>query len=74
MLDKGQGLVKLLDESYFRVLGINILEECEGFMDMDEFDDQIPTTQIKENFCFLAWYKDIFLPSNSTMPIRYKSF
>jgi hypothetical protein len=38
-LVKGQGLVNLLSKSNFRALGINNLQECEGFMDIDKIDD-----------------------------------
>jgi hypothetical protein len=39
-LVKGQGLVKLLVESNFRVLRINNLESHESLLDIEEIDDQ----------------------------------
>jgi hypothetical protein len=58
-LVKGQGLAKLLAESNFWALGINHLQSYEELLDIEEFDDQIPTTQIQEKFSSSAWYKDI---------------
>jgi hypothetical protein len=58
-LVKGRGLAKLLAESNFRALGINHLQSYEEFLNIEEFDDQIPMTQIQEKFSSLTWYKDI---------------
>jgi hypothetical protein len=35
------------------------LQAYEEIPDIEEFDDQIPTTQIQEKFSSSAWYKDI---------------
>jgi hypothetical protein len=40
-LVKGQGLARLLAESNFRALGINSVQEEEGWIDINEIDDQI---------------------------------
>jgi hypothetical protein len=45
-LVKGQGLAKLLAESNFWALGINHLQSYKELLDIEAFDDQIPTTQI----------------------------
>jgi hypothetical protein len=58
-LVKGWGLAKLLAESNFRALGINHLQSYEEFLNIEEFDDQIPMTQIQEKLSSLTWYKDI---------------
>jgi hypothetical protein len=58
-LIKGQGLSRLLDESNFRSLRINNLQEYEGCVDIDKFDDQIIATRIEEKFASSGWYKDI---------------
>jgi hypothetical protein len=58
-LVKGQGLAKLLAESNFRALGINHLQAYRDLPDIEEFDDQTPTTQIQEKFSSSAWYGDI---------------
>ena len=58
-LIKGQGLAKLLAESNFRTLGINHLQAYEEIPDIEEFDDQIPITQIQEKFSSSSWYKCI---------------
>ena len=72
-LVKGQGLAKLLAESNFRTLGINHLQAYEEIPDIEEFDDQIPITQIQEKFSSSSWYKCIVsylltlqCPSNMT--------
>jgi hypothetical protein len=58
-LVKGQGLAKLLAESNFRALGMNNLQGYEECGDINELDDQIATTRIKEKFALSDWYKDI---------------
>jgi hypothetical protein len=58
-LVKGQGLAKILAESNLRALGINHLQAYGELPDIEEFDDQTPTTQIQEKFSSLAWYGDI---------------
>jgi hypothetical protein len=45
-LVKGQGLTKLLAASNFWELGINNIQECKGFLDIEEFDVTIPKTKI----------------------------
>jgi hypothetical protein len=54
-------LAKLLAESNFRSLEINNLQEYEGCVDIDEFDDQIAPTRIEEKFASSGWYKYIVL-------------
>jgi hypothetical protein len=58
-LVKGQSLDKLPAESNFRELGINHLQDYEDFLDIDELDVTIPTTEIQEKFSSSSWYKDI---------------
>jgi hypothetical protein len=58
-LVKGQGLAKLLDKLNFRALGINHLQAYGELPDIEEFDDQTPTTQIQETFSSSAWYDGI---------------
>jgi hypothetical protein len=58
-LVKGQGLAKLLAESNFRALGINSAQEEEGWIDVNEIDDQIIENKIKDKFTSSSWYKDI---------------
>jgi ribonuclease HI len=58
-LVKGQGLAKLMAEMNFQALGINNLQEYEGDVDIDAFDDQISATEIEERFVSSSWYKDI---------------
>jgi hypothetical protein len=56
---KGQGLAKLLAESNLKALGINQLQENEGFLEIDEIDITAPTTEIQEKFSTSVWYHDI---------------
>jgi hypothetical protein len=58
-LVKGQGLAKLLAKSNFRDLGINNAQEEEGWIDVNELDDQILENKIEEKFTSSNWYKDI---------------
>jgi hypothetical protein len=58
-LVKGQGLARLLAESNFRALGINNAQEEEGWIDMNEIDDQIIENKIEDKFISSDWYKDI---------------
>jgi hypothetical protein len=58
-LIKGQGLAKLLAESNWQVLGINQLQENEGFSEVDELDVITPTTEIQDRFSSSVWYRDI---------------
>jgi hypothetical protein len=58
-LVKGQGLAKLLAESNFRALGINSAQEEEGWIDVNEIDDQIIENKIEDKFISSDWYKDI---------------
>jgi hypothetical protein len=58
-LIKGQGLAKLLAESNLKALGINHLQENEGFLEIDELDVTVPTTEILEKFSSSVWYNDI---------------
>jgi hypothetical protein len=58
-LVKGQGLARLLAESNFRALGINSAQEEEGWIDMNEIDDQIIENKIEDKFISSDWYKDI---------------
>jgi hypothetical protein len=58
-LVKGQGLAKLLAESNFRALGINNSQEEEGWIDVNELEDQIVKNRIEEKFASSNWYKDI---------------
>jgi hypothetical protein len=58
-LVKGQGLAKLLVESNFRALGINNAQEEEGWIDVNELDDQIVENKIEDKFASSNWYKDI---------------
>jgi hypothetical protein len=58
-LVKGQGLAKLLAESNFRALGINNTQEEEGWIDVNELDDQIVENKIEDKFASSNWYKDI---------------
>jgi hypothetical protein len=56
---KGQGLAKLLAESNLKALGINQLQENEGFLEIDELDVTPPTTEIQDKFSASFWYRDI---------------
>jgi hypothetical protein len=56
---KGQGLAKFLAESNLKALGINQLQENEGFLEIDELDVTAPTTEIQDKFSTSAWYRDI---------------
>jgi len=56
---KGQGLDKLLTKSNLKALGINQLQENEGFLDIDELDVAAPTTEIQDKFSTSVWYCDI---------------
>jgi hypothetical protein len=58
-LVKGQGLAKLLAESNFRALGINSFQEEEGWVDVNELEDQMVENRIEEKFASSNWYKDI---------------
>jgi ribonuclease HI len=58
-LVKGQGLARLLAESNFRALGMNNAQEEEGWIDMNEIDDQIIENKIEDKFISSDWYKDI---------------
>jgi hypothetical protein len=58
-LVKGQGLAILLAESNFQALGMNNAQEEEGWIDMNEIDDQIIENKIEEKFISSDWYKDI---------------
>jgi len=49
----------LLAESNLKELGINHLQENEGFLEIDELDVTVPTTEILEKFSSLVWYNDI---------------
>jgi hypothetical protein len=57
-LVKGQGLAKLMAETNFQALEINNLQEYEGDVDIDAFDDQIYATKIEERFASSSCYKD----------------
>jgi hypothetical protein len=41
------------------VLEINHLESHESLLDIEEIDDQAPTTQIEDKFFTSTWYQDI---------------
>jgi hypothetical protein len=56
---KGQGLAKLQAKSNLRVLGINQLQESEGFIEIDEHDVTTPTTEIQDKFSTSIWYHNI---------------
>jgi hypothetical protein len=56
---KGQGLAKLLAESNLKALGINQLQENEGFLEIDELDITTPITEIQDKFSTSAWYHNI---------------
>jgi len=56
---KVQGLAKLMAESNLKALGINCLQENEGFLDIDELDVTVPTTKILQKFSSSVWYHDI---------------
>ena len=56
-LVKGLGLAKLLTESNFQALGINLLAPVDG-VDGEAGDNQSKTT-IKYKFLYSDWYKDI---------------
>ena len=58
-LVKGQGLAKVLAESNFMALGINNSQEEEGWVDVNELEDQIVENRIEEKFTSSNWYKDI---------------
>jgi hypothetical protein len=58
-LIKGQGLAKLLDESNFRALDINFLQEEDGDTHLQEPDDQADLCKVEEKFTSSDWYKDI---------------
>jgi hypothetical protein len=58
-LVKGQGLAKLLAKSNFRSLGINNLQGYEGHGNVNEPENQIAISRIKEKFALSDWYKDI---------------
>jgi hypothetical protein len=58
-LVKGQGLARLLAESNFRALGMNNAQEEEGWIDMNEIDDQIIENKIEDKFISSDWYKYI---------------
>jgi hypothetical protein len=58
-LVKGQGLAKLLAESNFMALGINSSQEEEGWVDVNELEDQMVENRIEEKFLSSNWYKDI---------------
>jgi hypothetical protein len=50
-LVKGKGLEKfLIVESNLKALGINHFDSEYPLPDIEEIDDQVPTTQIDENF------------------------
>ena len=52
-------MAKLLAESNFKSLGINHLQEYEGFLDINEFDVIVPAAKILEKISSSAWYSDI---------------
>jgi hypothetical protein len=56
---KGQGLAKLLAESNLKELGINQLQQNEGFLEIDELDVTTPTTKIQDKFSSSIWYHHI---------------
>jgi hypothetical protein len=58
-LVKGQGLARLLAESNFRALGMNIAQEEEDWIDMNEIDDKIIEDKIEDKFIASDWYKYI---------------
>jgi hypothetical protein len=60
-LVKGQGLARLLAESNFRALGMNTVQDEEGWIDMNEIDDQIIEDKIEDKFIGSDWYKDIVM-------------
>jgi hypothetical protein len=60
-LVKGQGLARLLAESNFRALGINNVQEEEGWLDINEIDDQLIEDKIEDKFIASDWYKDIVM-------------
>jgi hypothetical protein len=60
-LVKGQGLARLLAESNFRALGMNNIQDEEGWIDMNEIDDQIIEDKIEDKFIASDWYKDIVM-------------
>jgi hypothetical protein len=47
-LIKGRSLAKLVAKSNLKELGINQLQENEGFLEIDEFDVTAPTTEIQD--------------------------
>jgi hypothetical protein len=59
-LVNGNGLTKLLVESNIKSLGINHFDYANPLPDIEESDDQVPTTQIDEKFSSSSWYKNIF--------------
>jgi ribonuclease HI len=58
-LVKGQGLARLLAESNFRALGMNSVQDEEGWIDINEIGDQIIEGKIEDKFIASDWYKDI---------------
>ena len=56
---KGQSLAKLIAESNLKALGINQLQENEGFLEIYELDITAPTTEIQDKFSTSVWYRDI---------------
>jgi hypothetical protein len=58
-LVKGHGLARLLTESNFWALGMNKAQEEEGWIDMNEIDDQIIENKIEDKFISSNWYKYI---------------
>jgi hypothetical protein len=59
-LVKGQGLTKLLAKSNFKALEINHLQAYRKLPNIEEFDDQTPTTKIQEKISSSASYNNIF--------------
>ena len=67
-LVKGQGLARLLAESNFWALGMNSVKDEEGWIDMNEIDDQIIEDKIEDKFIASDWYKDSDVSLNLEMP------
>jgi hypothetical protein len=58
-LVKGQGMMRLLAESNFRVCKINNLESHDSLLDIEEIDDQATMIHIEDKFSCSTCYCDI---------------
>jgi hypothetical protein len=58
-LVKGQGLAKLFVESNLKSLGINHFDSKNPLPDIEEIDDQVPTTQVDDKLSSSPWYNNV---------------